>query len=612
MSLIDNSEARNKFMDIVVTIENTNKNDRMLNSLVNKNKEYLNRRMLSSKFEELLINKDKLSYNNRTIQKRRTSKYIKNFRNSLIISKKSKNFGFKRHITQSLKMPNNILEENIDKNEEKKNDIKTTSITHEGKEENKVKKRINSNDDFFLDEKKLKKLDDLKTFLRLIDTHKKTQYLIDLDPNRPKLDFIRNKNNLKLFKSSISYDKNNIYFSKKYKLIIDQLKKNMNNKNNNNFIIHTEDNRLNSFSSNISHKKKGNKNTFLKKKKILTISNDPNTNSCKLIYQKNNNKPKKNNINIYNDKLKHNNNYIRNDFHALSNENNKYGKYSLKSKNYLNTININSNISNYINSSRPQTSITSKSNKNKFKLSSQNETTEACETSSMSLVSDLNNLKTFNVSKKDTNLSKLLNFSMNPNIKFRNQNKKLLYEILSETLKKSNKLNNMLKFNSILKEKEEEKKNEQKIKDLTKKKQTNLELLVKDLNLHYDEQKIDLEELVIKNAYKLRQHLQNDKQFRIMNEVANKVIVEDKILSQEVFVESSLYRELRKRYKSKSDKEFEFLIEKRRYLKSKIKKYKQKTENEVITGLMKNEMFDFDNIKSLEEMLYKYRTMNHY
>jgi hypothetical protein len=213
---------------------------------------------------------------------------------------------------------------------------------------------------------------------------------------------------------------------------------------------------------------------------------------------------------------------------------------------------------------------------------------------------------------KDTNLSKLLNFSLNPNIKFRNQNKKLLYEILSESLEKSNRLNNMLKFNSILKEKEEEKKNEQKIKDLTKKKQTNLELLVKELNLHYDEQKIDLEELVIKNAYKLRQHLQNDKQFRIMNEVANKVIVEDKILSQEVFVESSLYRELRKRYKSKSDKEFEFLIEKRRYLKNKIKKYKQKTENEVITGLMKNEMFDFDNIKSLEEMLYKYRTMNHY
>ena len=48
MSLTENSEARAKFLDIVVTIENTNKNDRMLASLVNKNKEYLNRRMLSS------------------------------------------------------------------------------------------------------------------------------------------------------------------------------------------------------------------------------------------------------------------------------------------------------------------------------------------------------------------------------------------------------------------------------------------------------------------------------------------------------------------------------------------------------------------------------------
>ena len=98
-----------------------------------------------------------------------------------------------------------------------------------------------------------------------------------------------------------------------------------------------------------------------------------------------------------------------------------------------------------------------------------------------------------------------------------------------------------------------------------------------------------------------------------MNEVANKVIVEDKILSKEVFLESSLAKKLRKRIKTESDKEFEFLIKKRKYLKNKMIKYKQKTENDVMRGLMKNEiLYDFEDMKSLENMLYKYRTMSHY
>ena len=106
--------------------------------------------------------------------------------------------------------------------------------------------------------------------------------------------------------------------------------------------------------------------------------------------------------------------------------------------------------------------------------------------------------------------------------------------------------------------------------------------------------------------------MQNDKQFRIMNKVVNKVIVEDKILSKEVDIESPVAKKLSKRIKTKSDKEFEFLIEKRKYLKNKIMKYKEKKENDIIDGLMKYETFDFDNFKSLEAMIYKYRTMKHY
>ena len=601
MTLTENSESRNKFLDIIVSIENTNKNDRMLKTLLNKNKENLNRRMLSPKFEELLINKDKLLYNIPTKKKHRSLKYMKSFP---IDSKQSKFINYKRHLTgiKNMKTDKNVLDENINKYEYKKNDIKSMILTKDEKEE---QKEIHIDKDYFLNEKRLKKLDNLKTFLKLIDVHKETQFLYGDDPLKPKLNFIRNKSNFKLFKSSITYDKNKIYFSKKYKLIFDKLKRNRNMKNKKDlFIINNIENGLNSFSSNISPKKKVNKNNFLKKKKILNKSNA--SESHNLLYLKNRNKSNKSNINIYSNNLKQNKNYVRNNLYSLSNENTKYGQYSFKTNNYQNT-----NISNYINSSRPQTSFTSKSNKTKFKLSSPNETIDPCETSSLSLVSDIYNLKSFNISKKDSNFSKYLN-QKDLNVKFRNESKKILYDILSKTLKKSNKLNNLLKYNDTFKEKEEEKKEERKILNLIKKKKSNLELIVKELNLHYDEQKIDLEELVIKNAFKLRHFLQNDKQFKIMNQVANKVIVEDKILSKEVFIESSLAKKLRKRYKSKSDKEFEFLIEKRKYLKNKMMKYREKTEKEIIGGLMKNEKFDYDDIKSLETMIYKYRTMNHY
>ena len=90
MSLTENTESRNKFMEIIVSIEKNNKDDKMLKSLVNKSKEYLSRRMLSPKFEELKINKDKLLYFNRVLKKNKTIKHFKNFISSLSDNKSDK------------------------------------------------------------------------------------------------------------------------------------------------------------------------------------------------------------------------------------------------------------------------------------------------------------------------------------------------------------------------------------------------------------------------------------------------------------------------------------------------------------------------------------------
>ena len=455
---------------------------------------------------------------------------MKKSRASISETKKYYNYAFKRHQTESIfnKYNKNILEEKTEKYEDNKNDIKSIilakdeenkeeknenkdkkeekkGIKKEGKkegkktekkEEKKVYDRNNKNkydNGLFLDEKRLTKLEQLKTFLNLIETHKKTQYLIDLDPTRPKLNFIRSKN-INLFKSSISYDKNGVFYNKKYKLLFDKIK-NVKNNDNKNFIINSEENYLNTISPNLSIKKnknKKNRNQFLnrnKKNKIYIASYKLFNHSKK---DQNIYKTKNNNIYIYNYKDSHNQNIKRNNFYTLSDDY-KYANYNLKTTN-----SINNNISNYISSSRPQTSITSKSNKTKMKLSPKNETTDIFEASTISLseinnINNINNLKNINNSKKTSNFSKIQNFPINLDIKNRNDNKKIFYEILSKTLEKSEKVKKKLEFNSLLKEREDEKLEEKKLKDLLKKKTTNLELLVKELKLYYDEPKINLE-----------------------------------------------------------------------------------------------------------------------
>ena len=619
MFLTDNSDARNKFMEIVTTIENTNKDDRMMKSLVKKNNENLNRRMLPAKFDELMINKDKLSYLNPNMKKPK-SKYIKSSKKLLFKYKSNKinnNYKYQRYLTESIseKCFNKVLGDfKDDKNQKNDINIENNSIINKKDsniflqlKEEENDKIFKSHKNIFRNEKKDKKLEDLKTFFQLLDIHQKTQYNVELDPSRPKLNFLRN-NDYKYFKSSVTYDKKSIYFNKKYSLIFDQINNNIKTKTQkskkNNYIMNSDEIGFKTYSSNLS--KQNNKNSFIKKKKKLYKINSVPYN----LFLKGN-KNKKNKEKIKDDMI-----CIRNELYSLSDDSKKINKNTLKNdfinKNKNLYINNNNYISNYVSSSRPQTSVTSISNKTKL-LKTTNETIDIGENSSLSLLSDTNNLKLFNNSKKYLKNSKH-QFRKNLSAKIRNKNKKLLYDMLSDNLEESKKIKNNLNFIKSDKEKKDEMEKEKKIKELTKKKKTDLDLLKKELNLYYNEKKIDLENLVINNVYNMSKHLQNLKQFKIMNNIANKVIVEDKILNKEIFLESSLARKLRKRIKNKNKNEIEFetLIEKRKYLKNKIIKYKEQTENKVIKRLMKNDMFDYDDIKSLDEMIYKYRTMSHH
>ena len=76
---------------------------------------------------------------------------------------------------------------------------------------------------------KMKKLDNLKLFFKLLDTHKKTQYEEYNDPIKSNKNFIRAKNHhFNSYKPCITYNKNNLFFSKKYKLIFDKMHRNNN------------------------------------------------------------------------------------------------------------------------------------------------------------------------------------------------------------------------------------------------------------------------------------------------------------------------------------------------------------------------------------------------
>ena len=468
MLLIDNSESRFKFMELLSSVENNNKDDRMLKSLVKKNQENLYRRMLSPKFDEYNINKDKLSYINPNLLKRKVSKNMKKATSDSKLRRSS----LRNNMGNSSKfLTSKNLLERIDENKKNTIRLKRNSVISINKDLNIDNEIDNKYDEEFKEDldksnkkkfnsKKMKKLEKLKNFFDLIETHQKTQFESFLDPSKQNLDFLRSKKQ-NIFHTCITYDKNGIYYNKKYKLIFDKIKKSKNKSD------------VNIFKSNAFHFPTENKSVFLEKKKMNKIKSNPDNLFLKGKKKFHKNKVK-NNIFICN-----NNNQKDNIINMHSFSDDKIKKNS--SAHYSNNI-----MNNKKNLSRPQTSITTISNKTaKVMKSSHNETTDVCETSSLSLVSDLNNLnylKTYNNSKKESKIT---------NAKYMKKSKKILYEMLSETLKKSSKIYKILKSNYNCKEKDEEKNEENKIRTLIKKKKTNLNKLVKELKLDYKEQKID-------------------------------------------------------------------------------------------------------------------------
>ena len=550
-------DARGNFLDILSSTEKANNNDYMLHFLVNKTKEDFKRQVKYANTKNLFLDSDIYSKNIRKGHKTKTTKIMNNKkplkRNSIqnkITSfwKKSFSIGninmFQNKIHLKLDSSKNINSINIKKNLEQE----------EEKEKDKEKDK---DDDYILfseinttERKRFEKLENLISILELVDIHEKTTQNQIVDENEKKrLNMQRDKSKNQLYHTSLTYDKNNLFFNKKckYKLIFDK------NKNINDIYVHTQKNNTN-------------KSTTLNKRKNRNDINNIN------------------NINTLITELKLDNN-----------------NKPLSSARTQRPLRVFSN----------QTDKNeSNNNRNKILILDNTETREVTPfTNPYTTFSESNIFKTYNNSNNPKN--KIFKADLILNGK-KNQNKKIskVYSDIYFNYKKiKDELNNY--YFTERKEQKENKKIVNNIKNLIKKRKTNIRLLVKELNLDYDQdkEKVNLEEIITNKRNKLKERMKSKFQRQLLNQIQQQVLNEDKILSKKILLETNIEKKLNSRKKKLNEKMFEELTLKRKQIKNHIIGFKLKYEKDYINKLMKDDVLNFNVPKSLEALLHKYKIM---
>ena len=550
-------DARGNFLDILSSTEKANNNDYMLHFLVNKTKEDFKRQVKYANTKNLFLDSDIYSKNIRKGHKTKTTKIMNNKkplkRNSIqnkITSfwKKSFSIGninmFQNKIHLRLDSSKNINSINIKKNLEQE----------EEKEKDKEKDK---DDDYILfseinttERKRFEKLENLISILELVDIHEKTTQNQIVDENEKKrLNMQRDKSKNQLYHTSLTYDKNNLFFNKKckYKLIFDK------NKNINDIYVHTQKNNTN-------------KSTTLNKRKNRNDINNIN------------------NINTLITELKLDNN-----------------NKPLSSARTQRPLRVFSN----------QTDKNeSNNNRNKILILDNTETREVTPfTNPYTTFSESNIFKTYNNTNNPKN--KIFKADLILNGK-KNQNKKIskVYSDIYFNYKKiKDELNNY--YFTERKEQKENKKIVNNIKNLIKKRKTNIRLLVKELNLDYDQdkEKVNLEEIITNKRNKLKERMKSKFQRQLLNQIQQQVLNEDKILSKKILLETNIEKKLNSRKKKLNEKMFEELTLKRKQIKNHIIGFKLKYEKDYINKLMKDDVLNFNVPKSLEALLHKYKIM---
>lgn len=542
-------DARANFIDILSSTEKSNKNDYMLNFLVNKTKEDYKKQVLYANSKHLYLDSDIYSPNLRKSKKKtKTVKFSvekkpfkrnSKFKITNLTKKKSYSIG-------NINMFNNNLSNKlILKLNSNKTNINIKNFLDEDEDVDELDKFSSLNN---TERKRFDKLDNLNSILELVDIHEKTTQNQIVDEKEIKrLNMVRNKKKLELYHTCITYNKNNLFFNKKYKLIYDKTK------NINNIYSHTQNNKTinNSNSKNI---KRNNLNTLLTEEKFNTNINIPL-------------KPSR----------------IQSPISFLSSKTNSNFEIQL-SKAYKNR-NQNLNLEN-------------------------SQTREVTPYSNPYATFSEGNI--FKTHINSNNLKKRI-FKADIILNRRNFQNKQISKVYSDILSNYKKIKNQLSNNYISnkKEQKEKEKNIRNIKNLIKKRRTNLRLLVKELDLNYNREKegFNLEDIVINKRNIIKDRMKNTGQRWLLNQVQQQVINEDNILSKKLILETNLEKKLKSRKKKLSEKMFEEMTLKRKELKNHLIGFKLIYEKDYINKLMKNELPNFNVPQSLTALLHKYKIM---
>jgi hypothetical protein len=542
-------DARANFIDILSSTEKSNKNDYMLNFLVNKTKEDYKKQVLYANSKHLYLDSDIYSPNLRKSKKKtKTVKFSvekkpfkrnSKFKITNLTKKKSYSIG-------NINMFNNNLSNKlILKLNSNKTNINIKNFLDEDEDVDELDKFSSVNN---TERKRFDKLDNLNSILELVDIHEKTTQNQIVDEKEIKrLNMVRNKKKLELYHTCITYNKNNLFFNKKYKLIYDKTK------NINNIYSHTQNNKTIN-NSNSKNKKRNNINTLLTEEKFNTNINIPL-------------KPSR----------------IQSPISFLSSKTNSNFEIQL-SKAYKNR-NQNLNLEN-------------------------SQTREVTPYSNPYATFSEGNI--FKTHINSNNLKKRI-FKADIILNRRNFQNKQISKVYSDILSNYKKIKNQLSNNYISnkKEQKEKEKNIRNIKNLIKKRRTNLRLLVKELDLNYNREKegFNLEDIVINKRNIIKDRMKNTGQRWLLNQVQQQVINEDNILSKKLILETNLEKKLKSRKKKLSEKMFEEMTLKRKELKNHLIGFKLIYEKDYINKLMKNELPNFNVPQSLTALLHKYKIM---
>ena len=542
-------DARANFIDILSSTEKSNKNDYMLNFLVNKTKEDYKKQVLYANSKHLYLDSDIYSPNLRKSKKK--TKTVK-----FSVEKKPFKRNSKFKITNQTKKKsysigninmfnNNLSNKLILKLNSNKTNINIKNFLDEDEDVDELDKFSSVNN---TERKRFDKLDNLNSILELVDIHEKTTQNQIVDEKEIKrLNMVRNKKKLELYHTCITYNKNNLFFNKKYKLIYDKTK------NINNIYSHTQNNKTIN-NSNSKNKKRNNINTLLTEEKFNTNINIPL-------------KPSR----------------IQSPISFLSSKTNSNFEIQL-SKAYKNR-NQNLNLEN-------------------------SQTREVTPYSNPYATFSEGNI--FKTHINSNNLKKRI-FKADIILNRRNFQNKQISKVYSDILSNYKKIKNQLSNNYISnkKEQKEKEKNIRNIKNLIKKRRTNLRLLVKELDLNYNREKegFNLEDIVINKRNIIKDRMKNTGQRWLLNQVQQQVINEDNILSKKLILETNLEKKLKSRKKKLSEKMFEEMTLKRKELKNHLIGFKLIYEKDYINKLMKNELPNFNVPQSLTALLHKYKIM---